>query len=159
MKNIKIRKVKKTDKRYFAQWWRDRDLAKLTSGVLRSITNDQLDKYFNNILKSAKDYHFVITLSNKVIGHISLSKKRIWYETQIIIGDKKYWGKGHGTEAIKLLIKYAHKLKISKIFLEVRPDNIRAIKSYEKCGFKRKRIIKYSENKHLPETLRMELKK
>ena len=134
-------------------------MAKLTSGVLRSITNDQLDKYFNNILDSAKDYHFVITLSNKVIGHISLSKKRIWYETQIIIGDKKYWGKGHGTEAIKLLIKYAHKLKISKIFLEVRPDNIRAIKSYEKCGFKRKRIIKYSENKHLPETLRMELKK
>jgi len=158
MKNIKIRKIKKTDKRYFAQWWRDRDLVKLTSGVLKPITNDQLDKYFSDILNSTKDYHFVITLNNKVIGHISLSKKRIWYETQIIIGDKKYWGKGYGTKAMKLLINYAHKLKISKIFLEVRPDNIRAIKSYEKCGFKRKRIIKYPKNKYLPETLKMELK-
>lgn len=154
---LKILKIQKSDKKYFVKWWRDKDLAKLTSGILRPITNDQLDKYFEDILKSTKDYHFMITVHNKIIGHISLSKKRTWYETRIIIGDRKYWGKGYGTEAIRLLLKYAHKLKISKIFLEVRPDNIRAIKSYVKCGFKRKRIIKYPKNKHLPETLRMEL--
>ena len=157
MQTIKIRKIKKTDKKYFAQWWRDKDLAKLTSGLLKTITDKELETYFLDILESKKDYHFIITLNNKTIGHISLSKRKTWYETQIIIGNRRYWGKGYGTKAIKLLISYAHKLKISKIFLEVRPENIRAIKAYEKCGFKRKRIIKYPKNKHLPQTLRMEL--
>ncbi|MDD5749943.1 MAG: GNAT family N-acetyltransferase [Patescibacteria group bacterium] len=157
MQNIKIRKIQNTDKKYFAKWWRDKDLARLTSGVLKTINDKELETYFLNILESKKDYHFIITLNNRAIGHISLSKKRIWYETQIIIGDKKYWGKGYGPKAIKLLINYTHKLKISKIFLEVRPDNTRAIRSYKKCGFKRKRIIKYPKNKHLSETLRMEL--
>ncbi|RJQ34160.1 GNAT family N-acetyltransferase [Candidatus Parcubacteria bacterium] len=157
MQTIEIRKIKKTDKKYFAKWWRDKDLAKLTSGVLKSINDDDLGNYFSDILNSKKDYHFIITLNNKVIGHISLSKKRIWYETQIIIGDKKYWGKGYGSKAIQLLIKYARELKIHKIFLEVRPDNIRAIRSYEKSGFKRKRTIKRPKNKYLSETLRMEL--
>lgn len=156
MQAIKIRKIKKTDKKYFAKWWRDKDLAKLTSGIFKTINSKELETYFLDILNS-KNYHFIVNLNNKAIGHISLSKRKTWYETQIIIGDKKCWGKGYGPKAIKLLINYAHKLKISKIFLEVRPDNIRAIKAYEKCGFKRKRIIKHQKNKYLPETLRMEL--
>lgn len=88
-----------------------------------------------------------------------MKRKNGWYETQIIIGEKKYWNKNYGTKAIQLLIKKAKKLGILKIYLEVRPNNLRAIATYEKCGFKKSRIKKYPKNKYLPETLRMELKK
>ncbi|MDP2629376.1 MAG: GNAT family N-acetyltransferase [Candidatus Harrisonbacteria bacterium] len=158
MPKIALRKIKAADKKYFARWWRDKELLKLTSGILTLISDKEVDKYFQNILKSEKDYHFIITLNGKAIGHISLAKRRNdWYETQIVIGDRKYWGKGYGSQAIKLLIKRAGRLNIFKIYLEVRSTNVRAIRTYKHCGFRKVKTIKYPKNKYLPETLKMEL--
>lgn len=159
MPKIALRKIKTTDKEYFACWWKDKDLLKLTSGILRRISDEEVDKYFQNILKNKKDRHFIITLNERTIGHISLAKRRNgWHETQIIIGYKKYWGKGYGSKAIELLIRKAKRLGISKIYLEVRPTNIRTIHVYEHCGFQKVKIIRYPKNKYLPKTLRMELR-
>ncbi len=155
---IKLRKIKQSDTKYFAKWWRDKELIKLTSGVLRMISDEEVKKYFSLMFKNRKDYHFMIILNQKVIGHIALIKrKNNWYETQIVIGDKKYHNKGFGTKAIQLLIKKAKKFGISKIYLEVRPNNKKAIRAYEKSGFKRAGIKKYPKNKHLPQTLVMKL--
>lgn len=160
MPQITLRKVKLTDRNYFSKWWRDKELLKLTSGILKRISDQEVDKYFKNILENKEDHHFIITLDKKVIGHISLTKrKNRWYETQIVIGEKKYWGKGYGSKAIKLLIKKEGRLGVSKIYLEVRPSNTRAIGAYENCGFQKIRTVHYPKNKYLPKTLRMELKK
>jgi len=156
---VSLRKIKPSDKKYFARWWRDKELLKLTSGILKLISDEEVEKYFSAIIDNLTDYHFMILLDKKVIGHITLSKrKNDWYETQIVIGEKKYWGKGYGTKAIKLLLKKAKKFGISKIYLEVRPTNTRAIAAYENAGFVRRIIRKYPKNKYLSKTLRMELK-
>jgi RimJ/RimL family protein N-acetyltransferase len=158
MLKVTLRKIELFDKKYFAKWWRNKDLLKLTSGILKVISDKEVDKYFQGMLYSKKDYHFMIIFGGEVIGHINLSKrKNNWYETQIVIGEKKYWGRDYGTAAIKQLIKKAKLEGIAKIYLEVRPDNLRAIHAYKKCGFIEKKIIKYPKNKYLPETLRMEL--
>lgn len=158
MFKLSLRKIKSSDKKYFARWWRDEELLKLTSGILRRIPDRKVDGYFQNILKSRRDYHFMVTVNENVIGHISLAKRRNgWYETQIVIGEKKYWGKGYGSKAIGLLMKKAKRLGISKIYLEVRPTNMRAIHAYTHCGFKKVKTILYPKNKYLPKTLRMEL--
>lgn len=155
---IKLRKIKQTDIKFFAKWWRDRELLKLTSGMLKKISDKDVEKYFSAILKDKKNLHFLITLDQKVIGHISLVRARKnWYETQIIIGDKRNRGKGYGVKAIKILIRKAKRSNISKIFLEVRPDNLRAVRAYEKSGFKKSGLKKYPKNKYLPITLKMEL--
>ena len=159
MPKITLKKIKPADKNYFAKWWRDKTLLKLTSGILKPISDKEIIKYFLAILQSKQDYHFLICIDKKVIGHISLVKrKNNWYETQIIIGEKKYWDKGYGAKAIKILISKAKRLSISKIFLEVRPTNLRAIKAYEKCGFVSSGVKKYPQNKFLREVLRMEFK-
>lgn len=159
MSKISLRKIKVADKKYFARWWRDKELLKLTSGILKPISDKEVDKYFQNILHSKKDRHFIITLNGKAIGHISLAKRRSCrYETQIVIGEKKYWGKGYGSRAIKLLVRKAKRLGISKIYLEVRPTNTRAIHAYERCGFQKVKTVLYPRNKYLPKTLKMELK-
>lgn len=156
---VSLRKIKLSDKKYFTKWWNDSDLRKLTSGETGLISDKKVDKHFLAMIDNKNDYHFMIIFNQKAIGHVNLSKrKNSWHETQIIIGEKEYWGKGYGTEAIKELIKRAKSKGISKIYLEVRPDNLRAIRAYEKCGFQKIRIIKYPKNKYLPETLRMELK-
>lgn len=159
MGKISLGKIIVSDKKYFAKWWQDKELRKLTSGSLEKLSDKEVDTYFRAILDSEKDYHFMLVVDGKKIGHVTFSKRRNgWYETQIIIGDKNYWDKGYGTKAIQLLLRKRKKLDISKIYLEVRPNNTRAIKAYENCGFIRKEIKKYPKNKYLPETLRMELK-
>jgi len=160
MNKISLRKIKLSDIEYFARWWRDKTLLKLTSGMLRRISDKEVDKFFHKIITGKTDLHFIITLDKIVVGHISLNKRKNgWYETQIVIGDKKYRGKGYGARAIKLLLKKAKDTGINKVYLEVRPNNTRAIKAYEKCGFQIVDLIKHHRNKQLPETLRMELKK
>ena len=157
MNRISLRKIKSSDKKYFARWWRDKELLKLTSGILRRISDKEVEKYFLAMMSSSTNHHFVILLDRKVIGHTVLVKrKNDWYETQIVIGERQYWGKGYGTKAIKSILKKAKNLEISKIYLEVRPTNTRAIMAYENSGFIKTRIKKYPKNKYLPMTLRME---
>ena len=58
-------------------------------------------------------------------------------ELGIFVGEKEYWGKGYGTEATELLLDFAFNiLNLNSIMLIVNSFNERAIKSYEKCGFK-----------------------
>lgn len=158
MNKISLRKIKSSDRKYFAKWWRDKELLKLTSGILKLISDKEVDEYFQALLKDREDYHFMIAVNKKIIGHVSLLKRQNnWHETQIVIGEKKYFGKGYGSEAIRLLILKARRLKISKIYLEVRLINTRAINAYKRCGFQKVKTVLYPKNKYLSKTLRMEL--
>jgi RimJ/RimL family protein N-acetyltransferase len=55
----------------------------------------------------------------------------------IVIGDKKYWDFGFGSDAAKTIINYGfNKLKLHRITLDVYSYNPRAIKVYKRLGFK-----------------------
>lgn len=145
-----------SDIRYFSIWWRDKDLIRVTSGDFSGLTDDQIKKSFSSLYKSKNDFHYIITHNSFPIGHIALClKNRGQYETQVIIGEKKFQNRGYGTRAILQLIHKAYSKGIKNIFLEVRPDNKRAIHAYEKCGFRSSRIKKYPNNKNLPSTIEM----
>ena len=45
--------------------------------------------------------------------------------------------KGYGTEAVSAMVRYGmDTLDLHRVFLKVFPDNARAIRVYEKCGFR-----------------------
>jgi RimJ/RimL family protein N-acetyltransferase len=53
------------------------------------------------------------------------------------IRDPDYWGKGYGTEAMRILLRYAFgELNLHRVSLDVFGYNPRAIHSYLKAGFK-----------------------
>ena len=55
----------------------------------------------------------------------------------IFIGEKTNWGKGYGHEAVKLLLDYGFNLlNLNNVMLGVFSFNERAIRSYQKVGFK-----------------------
>lgn len=104
-----------------------------------SITDAQAwyDKIQNHSCK------WVIEYNKEMVGIIGLTpylhdnKGRLSIE----IYNQSARGKGIGTEAIKLVIKYAFEdLKYHKVYLRVLDINTNAIKCYEKCGFKREGI-------------------
>lgn len=66
-----------------------------------------------------------------------MDKKNKVAQVGIFIGDKEYQGKGYGTDAMKLLLEYLFdEFNANKVKLGVFSFNKRAIRSYEKCGFK-----------------------
>ena len=91
---------------------------------------------------SKEGYNFsIVSLSkDELIGSCGLSEVNHINRTAeagIFIGDKNYWNKGYGTEAMNLLLDYAFNLlNLNSVFLRVHSFNKRAIKCYEKCGFK-----------------------
>ncbi|MBU0999207.1 GNAT family N-acetyltransferase [Patescibacteria group bacterium] len=156
---ITLKRLKLEDIEYFSKWWRDPVLRKLTSGVLKPISDQEIKKYFQEMLANKTEYHFLILLNQKkAIGHIAFrGRKDKSCETQIIIGEKKYWGKGYGTKAIKLGLGEISKHNYKKVYLEVRPENLRAIKAYKNCGFRPIGLKRYPKNKFLPVVLKMSL--
>jgi RimJ/RimL family protein N-acetyltransferase len=82
---------------------------------------------------------FAIEADGKFIGQCALFDFDAFNHTcqlGITIGDKAYWGKGYGREAVRLLLDYAFRLRnVRKVWLTVNGTNDRAIRSYRACGF------------------------
>lgn len=54
----------------------------------------------------------------------------------IFIGERSYWGKGYGTDALRLALRHAFgPLGLHRVELHVFEFNQRAVRSYEKVGF------------------------
>lgn len=88
------------------------------------------------------EYFFTIhTLdSDQLIGFVALHGI-CWHQRDawvgIGIGEPEYWGKGYGTDAMRLALGYAFmELSLERVTLGVFASNPRAIRSYEKAGFK-----------------------
>jgi RimJ/RimL family protein N-acetyltransferase len=82
---------------------------------------------------------FAIETQTKFIGQCILHRFDHAARTcalGITIGDRDYWGKGYGRDAVNLLLKYAFRLRnLEKVWLSVSGTNVRAQRSYASCGF------------------------
>jgi RimJ/RimL family protein N-acetyltransferase len=64
-------------------------------------------------------------------------------EIGLVIGDPADWGRGFGSEAMRLVIGYGFReLNLNRIWLEVHEDNPAAIHLYEKLGFRREGTLR-----------------
>ena len=56
----------------------------------------------------------------------------------IAIGEREYWGKGYGTDAMRVMLDYVfNELNYRRLSLIVFEHNPRGVRSYEKAGFVR----------------------
>ena len=53
------------------------------------------------------------------------------------VGETDYWGQGYGTDAMNILLRFAfNEINLKRVTLSVFEYNPRAIRSYEKAGFR-----------------------
>jgi RimJ/RimL family protein N-acetyltransferase len=53
------------------------------------------------------------------------------------IGEREYWGRGYGTDMMKLCLRYAFtELNVYRVSLGLHAYNPRALRAYEKAGFR-----------------------
>jgi diamine N-acetyltransferase len=159
-KRIRLRAPERDDLPTFVNWINDPEVRAGLSLFL-PMSMAQEEQWFDNMLKRPVEEHpLSIEVQNKnewiIIGNIgyfdfdSIAQSA---ESGILIGDKDYWNKGYGTEAMKLLLKHGFEtLNLNRVFLRVYEDNPRAIRCYEKVGFiheGRMRQARFSKGKYV----------
>jgi len=86
------------------------------------------------------------TLAGLYIGSCGLH--RISWEDRratlgIFIGQRSQWGKGYGTDATRVLVRFGFdEMNLNRIDLHVFADNERAIRCYETVGFVREGVLR-----------------
>jgi len=125
------------------KWRSDVELARLdAASPIKASFSDYLVSYAEE-LRYPTPWHerFAIdTLDGVHIGncmYFDIDEGKKQAELGIVIGDRSYWGKGYGTDAICTLLKHIFETtKLERIYLNTLEWNIRAQKSFAKCGFK-----------------------
>lgn len=83
----------------------------------------------------------IMTTTLELIGEIELDHivwQRHEAELAICIARKEYWSRGLGTDAIRTLLRHAFAdLGFTSVYLRVFSDNLRAIRAYQHCGFRK----------------------
>jgi diamine N-acetyltransferase len=141
---IRLRGVEETDIEKFVSWLNDPEVTENLL-IYWPLTMTQEKKWFDDLSKrEPAEQPLAIEIETaggwELIGNSSLQKID-WLnrsaEAGIFIGNKSYWGKGFGTEAMKLLLQFGfNRLNLNRIYLHVFDTNPRAMRSYEKAGFK-----------------------
>ena len=98
-----------------------------------------MTEFYDKMLNDSKQVTFGIEADGVLIGDAGLfrfDQRNGTAELGIGIGDRAYWGRGYGREAVRLLVDYGFQMhNLRKIWLETHGSNERAIRSYSAAGF------------------------
>ena len=145
--NTVLRKLEKRDLEKSMIWLKDPSINMFLSHDFNNLTIEQEKAWYDFLQNSKNDLVFALLDKNdlKHIGNCVLHKidlEKHICEIGIVIGEKKYWNRGFGPDAIKNIIGFSFKdLGLSSIQLNVYCYNERAIKAYKKCGFTQVKVL------------------
>ncbi len=124
----------------YADWLNDPEVNEFlttksaTLESIRTYIQDQLDQ------SDVEFYGIFLTDGDTHIGTIKLEgihPQEGHATITIMIGDKAFWGAGYGPEAMRRLMRHAFDdLGLSEIRLGVLARNERAVRAYQKLGFR-----------------------
>ncbi|GIV66946.1 MAG: N-acetyltransferase [Bellilinea sp.] len=129
------------DPRLISEWDRDSEFQRLLNSESAARYNPKQVREF--LEKEIDSMHFYIIQrleDDQKIGLIDLNgidwvSRNAW--VGIGIGEREFWGKGYGTDAMRVLLRYAFTiLNLQRVTLNVFDFNQRGYASYKKCGFK-----------------------
>jgi len=146
-KRVYLRPIENDDLDFFYTTLWDKEDRRLT-GTQTVFSRIGVQKFFENISQDNSRIDLIICLqeNNHPIGDMAMldiDHRNRNAVVRISIFDHEFWGKGYGTEAMSLLLKYGFEiLNLHRIGLDVFSFNKRAVKSYEKLGLKQEGIIK-----------------
>lgn len=122
----------------------------MDSAPCRPYTKEGAKKWIEKQLEEHNVFAFAIRMleDDRLLGDVGLGQV-YWSHGDsylgIGIGERDFWGKGYGSDAMKVALGYAFsELNLRRVTLNVYEYNPRAIRCYEKLGFQREgRVRKY----------------
>ena len=139
---IKLRGKRLADTPDDYAWQTDPELAELDAAPLLTISFSQyLSSYASELRHpSSTPHRFAIeTLNGEHIGNCTfydINRTRGEAELGIMIGNRDYWDKGYGADAVNAMVDYVFQTTdLHRLYLKTLDWNQRAQKCFAKCGF------------------------
>ena len=103
-------------------------------------TAEQEAAYLRQMLESPDDVQYVVRYHGTIVADGSLHRlpRRMSHRAEIGVSViKECWGRGVGSALMEEMLAFAKQRGIRQLNLQVRSDNARAIRLYEKFGFRK----------------------
>ena len=152
---VRLRPIEKDDLLRFVEWFSDPGVRRYVAMYL-PLGSAQEEKWYERNLDRGPEQSWALEVRSPedeevwtLIG--SCGFHEIHWRTRaaefgIAIGDREYWGRGYGTDAVQALVRWGFEtLNLNRIYLRVFADNPRAIRSYEKAGFVKEGTLRQDE--------------
>jgi len=137
-----LREKRPEDARNDYRWRTDPELARLDATVPLRISYEEFLAWYQYDLNlpSPRSRRFAIeTLDGKHIGncmYYDVDYHKGQAELGIMIGERDYWGKGYGTDAVRTLLGHIFtETPLRKVYLHTLIWNERAQRAFQKAGF------------------------
>ncbi len=134
------------DPKLFAEWAQDSEFQRLwDSEVALRYNPAQVKTFIEDALGKAHMFMIERLEDGRKIGEVEIAGFN-WTVGNgwvgIGIGERDLWGMGYGTDAMRILLRYAfEELNLKRVTLNVFDVNPRGIASYEKVGFRHEGVI------------------
>jgi RimJ/RimL family protein N-acetyltransferase len=126
------------------RWSKDRDVVRWSNMAPSTLTFtefvEQL-RYQNHVNSPDRQLFAILTAAEGAligrIGCFNINTESGQAELGVVIGEKAYWSKGYGRDAVCTLLDYVFRnTSLQKIYLYTLKENVRARRSFAFCGFK-----------------------
>jgi RimJ/RimL family protein N-acetyltransferase len=141
-KLVALRRPDPNDLPSVVRWYQDREVARLTRYQARPMNSAEVQRVFEQrmLAPDALAYSIAELPDWRLVGFTTFSaldgdNGSVMFH--ITIGERDAWGRGLGTEVTELMLGHAfERLGLHRVGLSVFSYNLRAIKAYQKAGFK-----------------------
>lgn len=142
-KHIRLRAIERSDLPTFVEWLNDPEVIENLYLYTPMSLGQEENWYAKTLTQPVDEQPLVIEVQEgsgyRMIGTIAFVDIK-WHdhaaEIGISIGDKAYWNKGYGTDALQTFVQHGFdKVGFNRIWLRVYETNLRGIHAYKKAGF------------------------
>lgn len=137
------------DAETLARWTEDDGyLRSMDTDYARPVSAQELSKRLNREAPHPNvfEFHLRTLEDDRLIGFVALHSIEWNNQAALLaigIGEPAYRGRGYGTDALFLVLQYGfEELNLHRVGLSVIANNARAIRSYEKIGFRREGALR-----------------
>ncbi|MBW1728596.1 MAG: GNAT family N-acetyltransferase [Deltaproteobacteria bacterium] len=123
----------------YIQWMNDGEIIRHLASNAFPKTKDELKRYVEQMIHNP-DYVFFAVIEKSTGKHVGNAKLGPinWIDRRTHYGrvmSKETWGKGYGSEVLKLMIKYAFEiLNLNRMIDFIVSSNLGSIRSNQKAG-------------------------
>lgn len=148
--DIRIRTLGEEDFPFLLKWLTDERVLEFYGGRDKKYTAESIREHYTKAWED-EVIRVIIEYQNKPVGYGQIYKMydelydeyhypktgEIVYGMDQFIGEPEYWSRGIGSQYIKLVFDYLKKERnADAVILDPHVNNTRAIKSYQKAGFR-----------------------
>lgn len=148
--DLLIRRMRDDDEDYasMAKWLTDDRVLEFYEGRDRPLTVDLIKQMYSpRVLRQDGVTPCLIIYGGRPIGYLQFySEDESVYGMDQFIGEVDLWSRGLGTRVVSLMVRYLFRVcGARKVTMDPHADNLRAIRCYEKCGFRKVRLLAQHE--------------